>query len=52
MTILHSNNEMGMYGVMTEARDILIKTWQDRSDRDDWDLASCFRILGFPVLLM
>jgi len=54
MAILRSNNEMGMYGVMTEARDILLKTWEKRCtfDRDGWEMASCFRILGFPVLLM
>jgi hypothetical protein len=54
MVVLNHNYEMGMYGVMKEAQDILIKTWEERK-ASSWDeeyLASCLRILGHPVLLV
>lgn len=52
--ILDDQSEMGMFGAMTEARDIIIQTWENRGtlDRDNWDLASCFRTSGFPALLI
>ncbi|KAF2678503.1 hypothetical protein K458DRAFT_408767 [Lentithecium fluviatile CBS 122367] len=54
MAILDAHKEMGMYGLMREAREILTKTWESQGtlDRDSWDFASCFRILRFPALLI
>jgi hypothetical protein len=47
-------DELSMVGALGEARKIMEKVWENREslDRDTWDLAACFRILGAPVLLV
>jgi hypothetical protein len=41
-------------GALDDARQIMEKVWQRRGflRMTNWDLASCFSILGLPVLLV
>jgi hypothetical protein len=41
-------------GALDDARQIMKKVWQNRPtlDADTWDFASCFSILGSPILLV
>ncbi len=47
-------DELSMVGALGEARKIIEKVWESREtlEQETWDLASCFRILGAPVLLV
>ncbi|KAJ9614100.1 hypothetical protein H2200_002236 [Cladophialophora chaetospira] len=47
-------DELSMVGALGEARKIIEKVWESREtlDRETWDLAACFRILGTPALLV
>lgn len=46
--------DMRAMGPLSETQNIVEKIWQNRDsvDRETWDLAFCFRILGTPVLLV
>ncbi len=52
--IVASMGELGVFGTMSEARDILEAVWSSRNtlDRDAWDIDACLRILGSPALLV
>jgi len=52
--LLAGMDELSMVGALGEARKIMERVWENREtlDRETWDLAACFRILGAPVLLV
>ncbi len=52
--LLTGMDELSMVGALGEARKIMERVWENREtlDRETWDLAACFRILGAPVLLV
>lgn len=52
--LLIGMDELSMVGALGEARKIMERVWENREtlDRETWDLAACFRILGAPVLLV
>jgi len=52
--LLTGKDELSMVGALGEARKIMERVWENREtlDRETWDLAACFRILGAPVLLI
>jgi hypothetical protein len=52
--LLTGMDELSMVGALGEARKIMERVWENREtlDREKWDLAACFRILGAPVLLV
>jgi hypothetical protein len=52
--LLAGMDELSMVGALGEARKIIERVWESREtlDREAWDLAACFRILGAPVLLV
>lgn len=52
--LLTGMDELSMVGALGEARKTMERVWENREtlDRETWDLAACFRILGAPVLLV
>jgi hypothetical protein len=52
--LLNDNIEVGTFGAMAEARNILVKVWENSGTVgcEDWDIASCLNILGYPALLI
>ena len=53
-SLLTGMDELSMVGALGEARKIIERVWENREilDRETWDLAACFHILGAPVLLV
>ncbi|KAF2193430.1 hypothetical protein K469DRAFT_745046 [Zopfia rhizophila CBS 207.26] len=52
--LLAGMSALEVIGPLGEARCIMEKVWQNREamDRETWDLAACFCILGAPALLV
>jgi hypothetical protein len=53
MKLLSTQGRVGMAGALDDSRQIMQKMWQIRATLDvsRWDLASCFSVLGSPVLV-
>lgn len=47
-------DELTMVGALGESRKVMEKVWENRdtADREDWDLATCFQVLGAPALMV
>jgi hypothetical protein len=54
MALFSDLDKVYTVGALEDARQIVEKVWQNRSivDYTTWDLASCFSILGSPILLV
>jgi hypothetical protein len=54
MALFYDLDKAYTIGALEDVRQIVEKVWQNRSvvDYNTWDLASCFSILGSPILLV